>query len=492
MMTDRHSLWRSRWAAIGAAVAVTFGAGGLLVADAASSPASSVVAVDPVRVLDTRTGVGLTGRFESRVSRKLQITGAIVPAGATGVLLNMTVVTPSAAGFLSVRPGDATGTPSTSSLNFAAGDIVPNSVQVALPTDGANAGQIDITYDAYGATGPTTDVLADVVGYLLAGGPGTPGPTGAQGPPGPQGPAGATGAQGPSGPITSSCAATLRWDLSRCRAATVAVGGRSRGVAFDGTSIWVTNSSADTARKIDPATNTVTATVGVGDNPLGIAFDGTSIWVANSGSANVTKINPANNTVTATVPVGSNPSHVAFDGTSIWVTRTPSFVTRINPLTNAVTNSITVGVGPQGVAFDGRNVWVVNGGSATVDKINPNGGVLATVNVGGSPSGIAFDGSKVWVANGLSDTLSKIDPFTNAVTSVPVGDNPVGLMFDGTSIWVSHLFEDNVYRIDPATNVISAIIPMGPAVAELWALTSDGANVWVATGNADSVVKLVP
>jgi len=34
-----------------------------------------------------------------------------------------------------------------------------------MPTAGANAGKIDITFDAYGAAGPTTDVLIDVVGY---------------------------------------------------------------------------------------------------------------------------------------------------------------------------------------------------------------------------------------------------------------------------------------------------------------------------------------
>ncbi len=57
------------------------------------------------------------------------------------------------AGFLSIRPGDATGAPSTSSLNFVAGDIVPDAVQVGLPTTGANAGKIDITFDAYGVNG---------------------------------------------------------------------------------------------------------------------------------------------------------------------------------------------------------------------------------------------------------------------------------------------------------------------------------------------------
>ncbi len=173
---SRPRLWRSRWAAIGAAIAVTFGGGGLFFANAASSAPSSVVTIDPVRILDTRTDVGLQGPFVSAVPQKLQVTGSVptttgtqtpVPPGATGVLLNVTVVRPSADGFLSVRPGDATGTPLTSSLNFKAGDNVPNSVQVALPTAGATAGQIDIV--AGGQAQPTTEVLIDVVGYLIDG-----------------------------------------------------------------------------------------------------------------------------------------------------------------------------------------------------------------------------------------------------------------------------------------------------------------------------------
>ncbi len=62
--------------------------------------------------------------------------------------------------------------PTTSSLNFEAGAINPNSVQVELPTSGADAGKIEISYDAFGQNGPTTDVLVDVVGYTLAAGSG--------------------------------------------------------------------------------------------------------------------------------------------------------------------------------------------------------------------------------------------------------------------------------------------------------------------------------
>jgi hypothetical protein len=169
--------WRSRWAAVGAAVAVSLGAGGgFLIADAASGPESSMVMIDPVRILDTRdpVNVGLDGPFVSPIAQKLQVTGSIptsagaqtvVPSGATGVLLNVTAVGASADGFISIRPGDATGAPATSSLNVTAGVTVPNAVQVALPVAGANAGQIDITWDALGVSGPTTDILIDVVGY---------------------------------------------------------------------------------------------------------------------------------------------------------------------------------------------------------------------------------------------------------------------------------------------------------------------------------------
>jgi hypothetical protein len=158
-------------------MAVSLGAGGVFFADAASPP-SSVVMVAPVRILDTRdpVNVGLNGPFVSAIGQDLQVTGlvatttgpaTVVPTGATGVILNVTVVVPTASGFLSVRPADAPGAPTTSNLNFLAGELVPNAVSVELPTSGPDAGRIEIAYDAYGASGPTADVLVDVVGYTV-------------------------------------------------------------------------------------------------------------------------------------------------------------------------------------------------------------------------------------------------------------------------------------------------------------------------------------
>ena len=176
MRGTKSAEYRSRWAAVGAAVAVSFGAGGIYIGNAANdSAASSFVAITPVRVLDTRTNLGLSGMFTAPIPRDLLVTGSIattdgvqvvVPTGATAVSLNVTVVGPSAAGFLTVRPADATGAISTSSLNFVAGQVIPNAVTVKVPTAGGDVGKIEISYDAFGVAGPTTHVLVDIVGYF--------------------------------------------------------------------------------------------------------------------------------------------------------------------------------------------------------------------------------------------------------------------------------------------------------------------------------------
>lgn len=196
-------LQRVRGVVIGVVVASLVGFGGLAVvrATGGSSSASVFVAVTPVRVVDTRSDVGLNS-VVSGVEQVFSIVGAVVPVGATAVSMTVTAVDASAAGFLVVRPGDATGTPSTSNLNVAKGGTVANAVTVKLPTVGQDAGTIKILFDAFGSSTATTDLLIDITGYYELGAgaqgpqgvPGPPGPQGAQGVPGPQGTPGSDGA----------------------------------------------------------------------------------------------------------------------------------------------------------------------------------------------------------------------------------------------------------------------------------------------------------
>lgn len=85
-------------------------------------------------------------------------------------MLNVTVVRPGSRGFLSIRPGDATGTPGASNINFGAGGPnIANSVTVQLPTSGPAAGVIDIFVN-----GTAGEVLIDVAGFYQSATTGAP------------------------------------------------------------------------------------------------------------------------------------------------------------------------------------------------------------------------------------------------------------------------------------------------------------------------------
>ena len=156
----------------------------------------------------------------------------------------------------------------------------------------------------------------------------------------------------------------------------------------------------------------VGAPITVGAAPLGVAFDGTNIWVANTGSNYVTRINAATGAVGAPITVGLGPAGVAFDGTNIWVTNAGSNnVTRIKAATGTVVGDpIAVGTAPVGVTFDGTNIWVTNQNSNNVTRINAATGTVvgAPIAVGANPVGVTFDGTNIWVANAGSNNVTKL------------------------------------------------------------------------------------
>ena len=117
--------------------------------------------VTPFRVADTReTGGCVTAGAPRRVPVG-GVTGSGVPTGAAAVALNVTVVAPRAAGFLTVYPAGV-ARPTASTLNYVAGQIVPNGTVVKLGTADA--------VDIYALDG-CPDVVVDVVGYFAAGSP---------------------------------------------------------------------------------------------------------------------------------------------------------------------------------------------------------------------------------------------------------------------------------------------------------------------------------
>jgi len=118
---------------------------------------SGFTPVTPVRVLDTRTGVGHTGA--AGPGQAIVLTIPNLPSGTKAVILNVTVTRPTAAGYLSVYPYGV-ARPGVMTLNFVKGETVPNLVTTAVDGNG----RVSI----YNSAG-TSHVIADLAGYYSTG-----------------------------------------------------------------------------------------------------------------------------------------------------------------------------------------------------------------------------------------------------------------------------------------------------------------------------------
>lgn len=129
----------------------------------ANGPVPTIVPVTPARLLDTRIG-------ESTFDREFQATGTVdagsvtslkvagrgkVAVDATAVVLNVTVVDPTAAGYVTVFPCGQ-DRPVASNLNYLADDVIPNAVITGIGTGG------NVCLFSYAST----DLIVDVTGYV--------------------------------------------------------------------------------------------------------------------------------------------------------------------------------------------------------------------------------------------------------------------------------------------------------------------------------------
>lgn len=137
-------------------------------AQAATATGGSFVPLSPQRITDTRANSGEPNADKTLAPHGgLNITlPATVPQGAAGVVLSMTAVDATAAGFLAVYPTGQASPPLESVLNFVAGPpgclspgcVVPN--LVITPVGLASSVTV------YNGSGGSVDVIVDLEGYF--------------------------------------------------------------------------------------------------------------------------------------------------------------------------------------------------------------------------------------------------------------------------------------------------------------------------------------
>ena len=122
--------------------------------------------VTPVRVLDTRIGLGTSGRFRDEQPRTFTAAVGEIPADAIAVTGNLTVTGATGSGHVAIGPVMGS-VASTSNINFTKGQTLANGITVQLGAGGT----LSAVFGGLAGTG--AHVILDVTGYYRADGSAT-------------------------------------------------------------------------------------------------------------------------------------------------------------------------------------------------------------------------------------------------------------------------------------------------------------------------------
>lgn len=234
-----------------------------------------------------------------------------------------------------------------------------------------------------------------------------------------------------------------------------------QGIATDGTNVYIAGPVDNYVRKLELSTNTVTTMAGnpgggvIGtpgfldatgtasflNQPRGLATDGTNVYVADSNNHRIRKIVIATNVVTTLAGNGTNasvdgigtaaqfgqPQGITTDGTTLYVSDTVTNRVRKIIISSGLVNTlVSAGLnGPYGLVLDSSNIYIANSGtpcnilqysfsSTTLSTLAGNGSCGAVIN--GSllsarfigPIHMTTDGSSIFVADYNNNVIRRI------------------------------------------------------------------------------------
>jgi hypothetical protein len=160
-LSTTGTIWAVYKAAPGNTAHLIFDVSGYYVQD---QTGARFVPLTPGRRMDTRFAPpmeGLSGPFQANSPRSLAVEPYQgVPANATAITGNLTVVSPTRGGYVSMTPSPVIpGPPTTASLNFPTGDIRGNGVTGPLSANG------NVAF-VYVASNGSTHLVFDLTGYF--------------------------------------------------------------------------------------------------------------------------------------------------------------------------------------------------------------------------------------------------------------------------------------------------------------------------------------
>ena len=295
------------------------------------------------------------------------------------------------------------------------------------------------------------------------------------------------------------------------------------GITYDGTYFWLIDSTTDNLYKFtfgDTTLNQISSTtlgsfLTLTPNdiiPRGLAFDGTDIWLADSNNNLLYQISPTNTEMLGAFDAydgwdgytDADPTGITFINGDIWIADPDATVDKLYNLSSyhrdmdafeyfnkGNTSFETPYDDPKGLAYDGTYFWLIDDYTNKIFKMTTSGTVVSSYFTPSKrPNGIAYYDGTLYLSDWGEDLIYLLDPSDCSVSSSysSPGSSSRGLAHDGTYLWNADSSSDIIYKLNPATgSIISTTTSPGPTPR---GLAFHNNELWVADETDDKYYKI--
>jgi hypothetical protein len=241
-------------------------------------------------------------------------------------------------------------------------------------------------------------------------------------------------------------------------------------LAYDGTHIWVSNSSSLVQLNASTGARIMTLTGSNIPGPTALAVVGSNLWVLNQSDINplVSIFNTSSGALITTDsgyqgPAGwmiSTPTSIVSTGTNIWMGDVDSSLAEFSGSTGAYLRTTSGGpglFGPASISSHSGYIWVSNFNDSLVEEYNASNGKYVNRSIAvQAPDQIIFTGSDLFVVNlGSGYTPSILEYSSTGVfirtiakfKQVAYGyDSGSVILFDNNSLWATNYSHNTVTK----------------------------------------------
>jgi len=186
----------------------------------------------------------------------------------------------------------------------------------------------------------------------------------------------------------------------------------------------------------------------------GVAFDGTSLWISDWDTNVVSEMDPHTGDVLGSFPVGSPDgiSGLAWDGSTLWINTTGRTVHQYTT-DGTELGSCDTGVSSlMGATFAGDRFAFSSDSQSLANEMDVTScEIVDSFPVAWGDDGLTWDGEAYWSTDWSGDVIYRLSPVDRSIErTIPApGHNPAGLQWDGTYLWCCSWADQLIYQIVP-------------------------------------------